>query len=185
MVLFEKVILTEDDCANIVKSIHEWTTAGLYSQKGDSYVTVVNSHKRNTLASFISLKNQSILHSKINGALNEIGYKFITDNIDGNILKYEKDCFIYKHHDLPIEGVKRIFCVIVQLNDSTKYIGGDFKYYPNNNEFKMGRTIGNCLIFKPELLHEVTLVEQGERYSLVVWVNYEDIEKLSTKRSLI
>jgi predicted 2-oxoglutarate/Fe(II)-dependent dioxygenase YbiX len=39
----------------------------------------------------------------------------------------------------------------------------------------MNRTVGNVIVFNPETLHEVTMVESGVRYSLVIWVNQEDL----------
>lgn len=185
MINYEGIVFTKEDCEDIKNKADEWMDAKLLVKRGLGEVEdIVIQNKRYNKASYFKLKNDSPYYSKLNEAINNFGYELVADELDAGILKYEKGNFIFLHNDLPIEGEKRFFCIVTQLSDDDEYVGGNFSYLIDNKPFVMNREIGNAIFFKPEVLHEVTIVESGIRMSLVIWVNYEHVKSL-TKPSLI
>ena len=185
MINYEGIVFTKEDCNNIKNIADEWMEAKLLVKRGLGEVEdVVVQNKRYNKASYFKLKNDSPYYKKLNDAIGNFGYELVVDELDAGILKYEKGNFIFLHNDLPIEGEKRFFCIVTQLSDDSEYVGGDFRYLIDNKPYVMNRNIGNSIMFKPEVLHEVTMVENGIRFSLVIWVNYEQVKSLN-KPSLI
>ena len=75
-----------------------------------------------------------------------------------------------KHND---NKEDRIYAVGVLLNNDFK--GGDFKLY-NPNEIILDKFIGNTYIFDVRIEHEITPILQGERYSLLWFLQKEHIK---------
>lgn len=78
------------------------------------------------------------------------------------------------HHDVNWDNTKnfdRKLSMVVQLSDPDTYEGGRFEFSevqnPKDEDFKQQ---GSILIFPSYLLHKVTEVTKGVRYSLVSWV---------------
>ena len=89
--------------------------------------------------------------------------------------KYQKGEFYTWHRDSNIESdIQRKLSVTVQLSDYSDYEGGEFEIkdcwgtrvanmHPN------AKTQGSIIVFPSFLLHQVTPVTSGTRYSLVQW----------------
>jgi hypothetical protein len=80
-----------------------------------------------------------------------------------------------KHNDVR-DG--RLYAIGVLLNDD--FEGGDFKLY-NPNEIILDKVIGNTYIFDVRIEHEITPILQGERYSLLWFLQNEHI-KIETNK---
>jgi predicted 2-oxoglutarate/Fe(II)-dependent dioxygenase YbiX len=185
MINYQGIVFTKEDCEDIKKIANEWSEAKLLVKRGLGEIEdVVVQNKRYNKASYFKLKSDSPYYQKLNDGIKNFGYELVADELDAGILKYEKGNFIFLHTDLPMEGEKRFFCIVTQLSEDSDYVGGDFRYLIDNEPNTMDRNIGNSIMFKPEVLHEVTIVESGTRFSLVIWINYEQVKSL-TKPSLI
>lgn len=184
MIYLEQVIFDTNDCDYIKSISSDFNKAKLTIKTNDGYIEYVNEKKRYNTATYITLKRGDGIFDKLNESIKSFGYEFLVDELDTGILKYETGNFIFKHNDLPTEGVDRFFCIVTQLNESSEYDGGDFRYYVNNNPIPMKRDIGNTIVFNPNVMHEVTMVNSGLRYSMVIWVNYSQL-KSHKKTSLI
>lgn len=100
--------------------------------------------------------------------------------------KYEIGDSFEKHRDdnasnfdsFDISRSKRFKTFIFQLSKSQDYEGGDFIV----DGTTANRTQGNCICFDSSLIHEVTKITNGYRYSLVLWLEKENF---SIKHSLI
>jgi hypothetical protein len=66
----------------------------------------------------------------------------------------------------------------VLLNDD--FEGGDFKLY-NPNEITLDKVIGNTYLFDVKIDHEITSILEGERYSLLWFLQNEHI-KIETNK---
>ena len=66
----------------------------------------------------------------------------------------------------------------VLLNDN--FSGGDFKLY-NPNEIIVDKVVGNTYIFDVRIDHEITSILDGDRYSLLWFLQYEHI-KIKTNK---
>jgi hypothetical protein len=84
--------------------------------------------------------------------------------------KFVKGDWFGKHND---ERDSRLYGIGVLLNDD--FEGGDFKLY-NPNEVKLDKVIGNTYIFDVKIDHEITPIIEGERYSLLWFLQNTDIK---------
>jgi len=69
----------------------------------------------------------------------------------------------------------RKLSIIVQLSDSDDYEGGDLEFAlttKDDDEFmKATRKKGSIIIFNPLIVHRVTPITSGTRYSMVSWMH--------------
>lgn len=84
--------------------------------------------------------------------------------------KFRKSDWFGKHND---EKDGRVYAVGVLLNDN--FQGGDFKLY-NPNEQTLNKELGNTYLFDVRIEHEITPILQGERYSLLWFLQKENIK---------
>jgi predicted 2-oxoglutarate/Fe(II)-dependent dioxygenase YbiX len=74
------------------------------------------------------------------------------------------------------------YSTTIQLNDN--YDGGIFEIKNLNGELiPIENKKGSLYMFKPNLSHRITMVESGNRYSLINWVSLVKTDK--TKQNLI
>ena len=71
-----------------------------------------------------------------------------------------------------------MYAVGVLLNDN--FFGGDFKMYDKNNTI-LNKKIGNTYVFDVRLEHEITPITNGERYSLLWFLQNEHIQYITNK----
>jgi len=75
-----------------------------------------------------------------------------------------------KHVDCVYNGQVRKLSFTLQLSDPSSYEGGDLSLHLNDSPTLMSRVQGSVALFPSYVLHEVTPVTKGTRYSLVSWV---------------
>ena len=88
--------------------------------------------------------------------------------------KYMPGSFYLEHRDSDVETFSnRKLSISVQLSAGERYSGGDFRMrnlYGESLDLPKGlRNQGSVIVFPSILLHEVTKVRAGARYSLVQW----------------
>ena len=66
-------------------------------------------------------------------------------------------------------AAKRKLTVVVQLSDPAAYDGGGLELRPDSNVHAAARDQGTAMIFPSFVLHRVTPVTQGTRWSLTLW----------------
>jgi hypothetical protein len=83
----------------------------------------------------------------------------------------EKGAYV-KHIDqmLDSSGFPRKLSISVQLSNEKDYKGGDLLLHEGATPTKTFRNRGTAMFFPSYVLHEVTSVTKGLRYSLVIWV---------------
>jgi hypothetical protein len=84
--------------------------------------------------------------------------------------KFVKGDWFGKHNDI---RDKRLYAIGVLLNDD--FVGGDFKLH-NPIEITLNKFIGNTYIFDVRIDHEITPILDGERYSLLWFLQNEHIK---------
>jgi len=89
--------------------------------------------------------------------------------------KFTKGDWFGKHKDT---RENRLYAIGVLLNDTFK--GGDFKLY-NPSEIILNKVIGNTYLFDVEIEHEITPILEGERYSLLWFLENEHIKTPTNK----
>ena len=98
----------------------------------------------------------------------EIQFRSIKKQI--HFHKFVKGDWFGKHNDI---RENRLYAIGVLLNDNFK--GGDFKLY-NSNEIILDKVIGNTYLFDVRIDHEITPILDGERYSLLWFLQNEHIK---------
>lgn len=84
----------------------------------------------------------------------------------------EKGYFYGKHIDAEYDGLGyRKLSFTIQLSEEKKYKGGSLCLYNSGEPDFAPKQIGTFVAFPSWLLHEVMPITEGERYSLVGWVN--------------
>ena len=79
--------------------------------------------------------------------------------------------FYQKHCDMMYKGTgTRKLSLTVQLSDTNDYEGGDLLLHYKNEPDVGFRNQGTATFFPSWMLHEVTPVTKGKRYSLVAWI---------------
>ena len=68
-------------------------------------------------------------------------------------------------------AAKRKLTIVVQLSDPTDYAGGTLNLRPDNSVKEAPRDRGTAILFPSFVLHRVTPVTIGSRWSLTLWAH--------------
>lgn len=94
------------------------------------------------------------------------------------ILEYLKGHYLERHNDVWDNYSKRIWTFVAQLSDPTDYKGSETLVYSDKDSIeKLHLEIGSSILFESKLDHEATTVTEGNRYSLVMCFEDEDVKK--------
>lgn len=75
------------------------------------------------------------------------------------------------HVDFGPTAPLRKLSISIQLSSSEDYDGGDLELMYGSAPKQLDRTRGACIIFPSFMLHRVTPVTRGTRWSLVAWIH--------------
>lgn len=75
-----------------------------------------------------------------------------------------------KHQDCGSQLIRKL-SITIQLSDPNTYQGGDLLIYSGETPTFTNKKQGTITAFPSYMLHEVTPVTKGTRYSLVCWVS--------------
>jgi hypothetical protein len=164
MILKEKLLFSKEECESIISY-------------NDTHITnwIMDDRKYNSQPINYSLET-NWLFDKLKEFVEEntdIKIKKIKETI--HFHKFTKDDWFGKHNDI---RDNRLYAVGVLLND--EFEGGDFKLY-NPNEIILDKVIGNTYLFDVRIEHEITPILEGERYSLLWFLESEHI-KIKTNK---
>ena len=111
----------------------------------------------------------------------QAGWNFVIDNKEQlQFANYRKEAHYDWHRDCDIQSdVYRKLSVTVQLSDPEDYQGGvlEFKNYWGTTPIVTPENVlakGSIIVFPSAMLHRVTPVTKGERFSLVQWYSGPD-----------
>jgi predicted 2-oxoglutarate/Fe(II)-dependent dioxygenase YbiX len=95
----------------------------------------------------------------------------------------------FKRHKDNINNVgnrfeKRFKTIVIQLSDEKEYEGGELVIFDSDKELVVSKKLGNVVSFFSHLEHQVNKIINGRRYSIVFWVEKNDII-LNNKSTLI
>jgi PKHD-type hydroxylase len=115
------------------------------------------------------------LYQRLTHGVTNINEEFFKFDLFGfgeglQFTKYEAPASHYDYHvDRILHGQIRKLSITVQLTDETEYEGGNFQMFGSDQI--LPRKQGVMLVFPSFMVHRVTPVTKGTRYSLVGWVN--------------
>jgi len=108
---------------------------------------------------------------------NNYDYDIVYDREDMQISKYAEGQFYKRHTDFSPDresvGFTRKLSLSVQLSNEDSYEGGDLILYldPDDQSYVVPKKQGTVVVFDSRLVHEVTPVKSGKRFSLVKWAH--------------
>jgi PKHD-type hydroxylase len=135
--------------------------------------------RRNCMLSWIKSdeESNSWLFQKLTTIVNEINKMYfgldLTEIESLQFTRYSSDTadFYVPHMDLMYKShIVRKLSFSVQLSDSNEYEGGELKLYFRDSPDIAIKDKASISFFPSYMLHEVTPVTKGTRYSLVGWV---------------
>lgn len=117
------------------------------------------------------------IFEKVSEVINQVNNQFFNFDLDGLVegLQFTKYQAPSQHYDWHIDktphGPTRKLSVTIQLSDPEEYDGGCLEINNGGKKpIECEKTQGYATFFPSYLLHKVTPVTKGTRYSLVVWV---------------
>lgn len=168
--MIESIIFTPDEC-NYIKSF--WNDdnsiesgGNQLARLGDNIITIKSDcsghlnyfDKHHELFNFVSTRIKKINVNKISLTIK------ITKYVEGDYFLPHTDFEHYETGELSRT-------LVIQLSESSDYIGGDLII----ENVKQTRSIGACITIKASQLHEVTKITAGTRYGLVIFLLNEDM----------
>lgn len=164
------VIFSKEEC-EYIKSFYQ-----LYTENDGNDTHILNGipikFRKGSEAKFVVINNEELKEF----LLLKLKPLKVTNIPSIKIMKYVEGGSLAQHQDFSKYGVDIIYkTLLVQLSESTHYIGGDLIV----DNIPQSRVIGSLTTISPTDVHEVTVLESGERYSLVLFL-YEsnfDIKK--------
>ncbi len=108
---------------------------------------------------------------------NREGFAFDLDNFSesAQVARYGADRLAHFdwHADIgsgPL-AKRRKLTVVVQLSDASDYQGGALELRPDSNTVQANTAQGTATVFPSFVLHRVTPVTEGTRWSLTLWAH--------------
>ena len=164
MLIKQKILFTKEECELIVNlskiNQQDWKS------KDRKYNSFTLNYNTDTDWLFGKLKSFFELDTQI---------EIIKLKSQIHFHKFTKGDWFGKHNDI---RDNRIYAVGVLLNDN--FEGGDFKLY-NPEEQILDKIVGNAYIFDVRIEHEITTILNGERYSLLWFLQNDNIKLLKNK----
>ena len=187
---FIENFLTEEECSDIIKIGLKTDIRRLTSVKRtgkDSYETAPNEdklHKRsgsyfgeddirnievlnNVATRTVELLNK--LQPMKNSTYISIPKFTFNEYVSGDYLKY--------HYDMHEIEFGATVTVIYQLNDDYDDGFVTYKFSENGENYKVPKKTGSIFIFDSTLLHSVTELKGGKRYSMNSWPTFRILKK--------
>ncbi len=160
MILKEKILFSKEECKLILSY-------------NNTHITNWEKNNRKYNSQPINyLLNTKWLFDKLNDFVErETNIEIRTIKKTIHFHKFIKGDWFGKHNDV---RNNRLYAVGVLLNDD--FSGGDFKLY-NPNEIILNKVVGNTYLFDVRIEHEITPILDGERFSLLWFLQTEHIKK--------
>ena len=150
---------------------------------------VNNEMRKSNVVFYPYYKEFPFLLQKTTKLLNENitikGYDLDYEHSEFQFTEYNVGDFFSWHKDNDAHDItefKRYCSIVIQLNDA--YKNGDLEIKISENEsMTIEKGVGNLIIFLSDIKHRVTVVESGNRYTLVNWVGLK--KKENFKKTLL
>jgi predicted 2-oxoglutarate/Fe(II)-dependent dioxygenase YbiX len=166
MILKEKNIFTKDECDLIISYVDS------YFKNWDKKDRKYNSHSID-----YDTTNNWIFYRLKDFFEDQTGLKISKLKKQLHFHKFTKGDWFSRHSDV---NDRRLYVVGSMLNDD--FEGGDFIMY-NDEKIILDKKVGNTYIFDVKIEHEITPITNGERYSLLWFLQNSNI--IVEKKSLI
>jgi PKHD-type hydroxylase len=174
-------VFNKEECDNIIKYSEnlEKNKAEVFNS-ADNKITKVFETRKSTVSWIAPNSDTEWIYKKCTDLVNNINadfFKFDLNYIETLQFAFydsKENNFYGKHVDQQVNYKKHMYRKLsfaIQLNDPSEYTGGEFITHLSNTPDVAQKQLGRGYFFPSFLLHEVTPVTSGSRYSLVGWVN--------------
>jgi hypothetical protein len=159
MILQEKILFSKEECESIISY-------------NDTHITnwISAARKYNSQPINYSIETKWLFDKLKDFVETETNIQIRTIKKTIHFHKFIKGDWFGKHNDI---RENRLYAIGVLLNNDFK--GGDFKLY-NPDEIVLDKVIGNTYVFDVRIEHEITTIFEGERYSLLWFLQNEHIK---------
>jgi PKHD-type hydroxylase len=138
----------------------------------------LNEEYRNSRVSWLYPNEYTYwIYERLAGVVTSMNEQFFRFDLDGFFqgFQFTKYSAPGQHYDWhvdrgPNHGVRKL-SISLQLSDPADYEGGELEIKLGKDEQSIERTRGMITLFPSFMLHRVTPVTEGTRYSLVAWVS--------------
>lgn len=156
--IYKKNFLTSQECDSIKERIYTL-------QEVEEVNTYIN--KKNY---YFRFNSDDLIFKKISNLINKVNDKYfsfditISENVE--LYYYKKDHFFDYHMDLyKGSSSRRKLTFLILLSDGKDFEGGDLEFF-SNNVGKLPRVKGTIAIYPSFIMHRVTKIINGERFTL-------------------
>lgn len=164
MLISQKVLFSKEECDSIIK---------LEKMNHQSWKNIDREYKSCT-----------IVFNDTTSWIFERLKTFFEESTNYSILKLKEEIHFHIFNTENWFGIhndtrnNRLFSIGVLLNNN--FDGGDFKLY-NPDEIIINKIPGNSYIFDVSISHEITQIQLGIRYSLIWFMDNNNIKTISNK----
>ncbi len=162
-------LLSEEDC-NWILSLSDSFEVASVSRNGRGKYT--NPSFRKSEISIIQEQLTENQRDKLLGLIKPMGVTNLNKENEIHILKYNEGSFFKEH----LDGRDRYKSLIIQLSDSSDYVGGELVVEGETVSKKKGTVI----MFDSQTKHKVNILEEGQRMSLILWLKPNNIVNQKT-----
>lgn len=171
--IIENVLLTPDECQYFIdffESSECEYSKGLESK--DNRIGVTGGVPESVIPEgFITkLDYFNVLPFKYVNKHNATHSFRINKYVEGQWMAEHRDHSVINYYTKDVSRVKRWKSIIFQLSDTSDYTGGDLLL--EGKPVKRDR--GNVICFNANMLHSVTPITSGVRYSMIIWLEKKD-----------
>jgi len=158
----QEILFNKEDVEYILSKVTSFELATI--TYGDDKSFIKPSYRQSYISESIDDELKNFLVTK----LSKFGVKSIST---GTVNHYGEGCYFKPHVDRTPTYSNRHKTVVVQLSSPEDYSGGEMIV----KEKLFHKDLGNTIIFDSGFMHEVKKVIDGDRYSLVLWLENHDL----------
>jgi hypothetical protein len=163
--IFQKILFSKEECDDII-NIHK-----VNSQKWKNY-----DREYKSFSIILNGETEWIFYKMKNFFEDESGLLMETIKNEVHFHVFETNDWFGVHNDA---RNNRLFSLGVLLNDD--FDGGEFNLYRQGEEIVLEKKVGNTYIFDAAISHEVTPIQCGIRYSLIWFIQNDNVKTKPTK----
>ena len=163
--IFQKILFSKEECDDII-NIHK-----VNSQKWKN-----NDREYKSFSIILNGETEWIFSKMKNFFEEESGLLMETIKNEVHFHVFETNDWFGVHNDA---RNNRLFSLGVLLNDD--FDGGEFNLYSQGEEIVLEKKVGNTYIFDAAISHEVTPIQYGIRYSLIWFIQNDNVKTKPTK----
>jgi PKHD-type hydroxylase len=178
--------LSTDECKNIIKVGKEKNLeqASVFHKRDEKGQTnTITKNIRDSKVAWLGSQDLPNLFPRLTDAINDLNDKFFKFNLFGleeglQFTIYDGEGAKYGKHVDRCFGTKiRKLSITIELSDPSEREGGDLQLYTGEEPLiNIPKEQGTLIAFPSFMLHEVSPIKKGTRYSLVAWITGENFK---------